>query len=59
GLRQRGIEARSARDASNLGLSDCALGTIVCDVLGLTAGEREVAYEAVIVRSRLEKARSV
>jgi len=31
------------------------------DVLGLTAGEREVVYEAVVnlVRARLEKAQSV
>ena len=33
----------------------------VFDVLGLTAGEREAVYEAVVnlVRARLEKARSV
>ncbi|HOP78654.1 MAG TPA: Eco57I restriction-modification methylase domain-containing protein [Thermogutta sp.] len=38
-----------------------ALDDIVFDVLGLTAGEREAAYEAVVnlVRARLEKARSV
>ncbi|GIV86887.1 MAG: hypothetical protein KatS3mg054_0916 [Chloroflexus sp.] len=38
-----------------------ALDDIVFDVLGLTAGEREAVYEAVIelVRARLEKARSV
>jgi hypothetical protein len=38
-----------------------ALDDVVFDVLGLTAGEREAVYEAVIelVRARLEKARSV
>jgi hypothetical protein len=38
-----------------------ALDEVVFDVLGLTAGEREAVYEAVInlVRARLEKARSV
>jgi len=38
-----------------------ALDDIVFDVLGLTAGEREAVYEAVVelVRRRLEKARSV
>ena len=38
-----------------------ALDDVVFDVLGLTAGEREAVYEAVVelVRARLEKARSV
>jgi hypothetical protein len=38
-----------------------ALDEVVSDVLGLTAGEREAVYEAVVnlVRARLEKARSV
>jgi hypothetical protein len=38
-----------------------ALDEVVFDVLGLTAGEREAVYEAVInlARARLEKARSV
>lgn len=38
-----------------------ALDDVVFDVLGLTAGEREAVYEAVmeLVRSRLAKARSV
>ncbi len=38
-----------------------ALDDVVFDVLGLTVGEREAVYEAVIelVRARLEKARSV
>jgi hypothetical protein len=38
-----------------------ALDDVVFEVLGLTAGEREAVYEAVIslVRARLEKARSV
>jgi len=38
-----------------------ALDEVVFDVLGLTAGEREAVYEAVIdlVRARLERARSV
>jgi hypothetical protein len=38
-----------------------ALDDVVFDVLGLTAGEREAVYEAVIelVRARLEKAKSV
>lgn len=38
-----------------------ALDEVVFDVLGLTAGEREAVYKAVInlVRARLEKARSV
>ena len=38
-----------------------ALDDVVFDVLGLTAGEREAVYKAVIelVRTRLEKARSV
>jgi hypothetical protein len=38
-----------------------ALDDAVFDVLGLTSGEREAVYEAVIslVRARLEKARSV
>jgi hypothetical protein len=38
-----------------------ALDEVVFDVLGLTAGEREAVYEAVVelVRRRLEKARSV
>jgi hypothetical protein len=38
-----------------------ALDEAVFDVLGLTAGEREAVYEAVVnlVRARLEKARSV
>lgn len=37
-----------------------ALDDVVFDVLGLTAGEREAVYEAVVnlVRARLEKARS-
>ncbi|MEM4725044.1 MAG: hypothetical protein QXP01_08550 [Candidatus Hadarchaeum sp.] len=37
------------------------LDDFVFDVLGLTAGEREAVYEAVVelVRARLEKARSV
>jgi len=37
------------------------LEDIVFDVLGLTVGEREAVYEAVInlVRARLEKAKSV
>jgi hypothetical protein len=37
-----------------------ALDDVVFDILGLTAGEREAVYEAVInlVRARLEKARS-
>ncbi len=38
-----------------------ALDDVVFDVLGLTSGEREAVYEAVVelVRARLEKARSV
>ncbi|MEM0462400.1 MAG: Eco57I restriction-modification methylase domain-containing protein, partial [Candidatus Caldarchaeum sp.] len=38
-----------------------ALDDVVFDVLGLTAGEREAVYEAVVnlVQARLEKARSV
>jgi len=38
-----------------------ALDDIIFDVLGLTAGEREAVYEAVVnlVRARLEKAKSV
>lgn len=38
-----------------------ALDDVVFDVLGLTAGEREAVYEAVValVRARLEKAKSV
>jgi hypothetical protein len=38
-----------------------ALDEVVFDVLGLTAGEREAVYEAVVhlVRARLEKAQSV
>jgi hypothetical protein len=38
-----------------------ALDEVVFDVLGLTAGEHEAVYEAVVnlARSRLEKARSV
>ncbi|MDW8020000.1 MAG: hypothetical protein RMI34_08000 [Chloroherpetonaceae bacterium] len=38
-----------------------ALDDVVFDVLGLTQGEREAVYEAVValVRARLEKARSV
>ncbi len=38
-----------------------ALDEVVFDVLGLTAGEREAVYEAVVnlVRARLERARSV
>jgi hypothetical protein len=38
-----------------------ALDEVVFDVLGLTVGEREAVYEAVVnlVRARLEKARSV
>ncbi|MCX7937372.1 MAG: hypothetical protein N2971_06680, partial [Chlorobi bacterium] len=38
-----------------------ALDDVVFEVLGLTAGEREAVYEAVValVRARLEKARSV
>lgn len=38
-----------------------ALNEVVFDVLGLTAGQREAVYEAVVelVRARLEKARSV
>jgi hypothetical protein len=34
---------------------------VVFEVLGLSAGEREAAYEAVVelVRARMEKARSV
>ena len=38
-----------------------ALDEAVFDVLGLTAGEREAVYEAVVhlVRARLEKAQSV
>ncbi|MDZ7337127.1 MAG: BREX-1 system adenine-specific DNA-methyltransferase PglX [candidate division KSB1 bacterium] len=38
-----------------------ALDEVVFDVLGLTAGEREAVYEAVVnlVRARLEKAKSV
>jgi hypothetical protein len=37
------------------------LDEVVFDVLGLTAGEREAVYEAVVnlVRARLEKASSV
>jgi len=37
------------------------LDKVVFSVLGLTAGEREAIYEAVVelVRARLEKARSV
>lgn len=37
-----------------------ALDDVVFDILGLTSGEREAVYEAVInlVRARLEKARS-
>jgi hypothetical protein len=38
-----------------------ALDEVVFDVLGLTAGEREAVYEAVVnlVRARLERAQSV
>lgn len=38
-----------------------ALNEVVFDVLGLTEGEREAVYEAVVelVRRRLERARSV
>ncbi len=38
-----------------------ALDEVVFDVLGLTAGEREAVYKAVVelVRKRLEKAKSV
>ncbi len=38
-----------------------ALDEVVSDVLGLTAGEREAVYEAVVnlVRARLERAQSV
>jgi hypothetical protein len=38
-----------------------ALDEVVFEVLGLTAGEREAVYEAVValVRARLEKAQSV
>jgi len=38
-----------------------ALDEVVFDMLGLTAGEREAVYEAVVnlVRARLEKAQSV
>jgi hypothetical protein len=38
-----------------------ALDEVVFEVLGLTAGEREAVYEAVVslVRARLEKAKSV
>ena len=38
-----------------------ALDDVVFDALGLTQGEREAVYEAVVtlVRKRLEKARSV
>jgi hypothetical protein len=38
-----------------------ALNEFVFEVFGLTAGEREAVYEAVVnlVRARLEKARSV
>jgi hypothetical protein len=37
------------------------LDEVVFDVLGLTAGEHEAVYEAVVnlVRARLEKAQSV
>jgi hypothetical protein len=49
-------------DRLDLQAPDCrALDEVVFDVLGLTAGEREAVYEAVVnlVRARLEKARSV
>lgn len=38
-----------------------ALDNIIFDILGLTQGERDAVYEAVVelVRARLEKARSV
>jgi hypothetical protein len=38
-----------------------ALDDVVFDVLGLTVGEREAVYEAVVelVRRRLEKAKSI
>ncbi|MCS7305510.1 MAG: hypothetical protein NZ602_10445, partial [Thermoguttaceae bacterium] len=38
-----------------------ALDDVVFDVLGLTAGEREAVYEAVVelVRNRLDKAQSL
>ena len=38
-----------------------ALDEVVFDVLGLTGGEREAVYEAVValVRARLEKAQSL
>ncbi|MDW8038076.1 MAG: hypothetical protein RMI90_08555 [Thermoguttaceae bacterium] len=38
-----------------------ALDEVVFDVLGLTAGEREAVYEAVVelVRNRLDKAQSL
>ncbi|MBK9140205.1 MAG: hypothetical protein IPM17_15810 [Verrucomicrobia bacterium] len=38
-----------------------AFEDVVFDILGLTAGEREAVYEAVValVRARLEKAKSV
>jgi hypothetical protein len=37
------------------------LNEVVFDVLGLTAGEREAVYEAVVelVRARLERTRSM
>ena len=48
--------------ATRVGLRDRhALDDMVSEVLGVTAGEREAVYEAVVslVRARLEKAKSV
>jgi hypothetical protein len=48
-------------DRLDLQAPDRRADEVVFDVLGLTAGEREAVYEAVVnlVRARLEKAQSV
>jgi hypothetical protein len=62
----RQFDILSARPAQSVEIEKSlpdrrALDEVVFDVLGLTAGEREAVYEAVVnlVRARLEKARSV
>ena len=58
-IKQRPIEQRIAKEVN---MPDRrALDDVVFDVLGLTAGEREAVYEAVVelVKRRLEKALSV
>jgi hypothetical protein len=48
-------------DCQSAELGRPAQDDVVFDVLGLTAGEREAVYEAVVAlaRARLEKAQSV